>query len=274
MDLLTDYEIAKDNNEKIDSEILNIELLVQTIEDSFEQRINALKEEMYNRVADAKIIQDKKLSVLNAKQEQNNTILKKVQRILKIMDIIKENPTVKTPEVYYYTDRDEFGNYTSDKIKIYIHPIKMLRKNQYSIFNLYIVPNGKPKNKYSLVIRGYTIFGELIGRMYWGYVSGINESNCNFYVTVKDAPTQKELVSYAEKHLSKIKDMIPDTIDDLIRDYEEAKELLKDIRWQIKYLEDRKYYYENHYSGGTKTEEYKEVMKQLNALQLKRLSSK
>lgn len=271
MDILKDYENSKKNIEVISSKVLNIELLVKNIEDSYDQKISALKQEARLKVEAAKTQQNKKLEILNSEKEQNNAVLQKVQRILKVMDIIKENPTVTTPEVYYYTDRDEFGNYISNKRKIYTHPIKILRKDLYSIFNLYIVPNRKPKNKYSLIIRGYTIFGDLIGRMHWGYTPRINETSCNFYTTVKDAPTEKYLVSYAENNISKIKGTIPDTIDDLILDYEEAKELLKDIRWQIKYLEHKKYYYENHYSRGTETEEYKEIMKQLKQLTTKAL---
>jgi hypothetical protein len=273
MDLLNESNIAKNNIEIISSEILDMELLVKNIEESYDQKIRALQEEKFTRVSAAKKVQDRKLSVLNLKKEQNNAILRRVQHLLKIMNIIKGNPSVKIPKVYYYTDRDELGNYTSNKRMIYRHPIKMLRRDQYSIFNLYIVSNGKPKNKYSLIIRGYTIFGDLVGRNSWGYLPGINESHCNFYITVKDAPTEKFLVSYAEKNLSKIKNMIPDSIDDLIRDYKEAEELLKDIRWQIKYLEYKKDYYKNYYHNGTETKEYKEIIKQLNELTTKEVYS-
>lgn len=66
--------------------------------------------------------------------------------------------------------------------------------------------------------------------------------------------------------MNKIMSLIPDNFKDIEKDYIEAKELLKDPAWQIMYWERKKHYYENNYSHGTKTEEYKEVLKQLRKL--------
>jgi hypothetical protein len=203
-------------------------------------------------------------------REEPKVITSQVQTLLKLMTIIKD-PGIQNgaPEVSFYSDRDEKGAYINPKRKVIVEPIKTLREDMYSVIKLYIVPNGKPTNKYSLIIRGYHIFGELIRENFGEYVNRVNESHCNMKYTVKETPTEKELLEYANnpKNLPKIMALLPiRELDTLGEQYEEALNLLKDTEWQRLYYEDRKAYYENHYSRGTETPEYAAVLLALKQL--------
>lgn len=267
MDLLIEYEKAQQRLSEFNDQEETLKNLVNIVRDSYDEKVRLLENEKREKVHHAEQNRDSKVAAINLHREPLTNTVNRVQKLLKVMDIIKDNPTLLPIEVYYYSDRDEQGNYIRDKRKIYIDPIQVLRSDTYGIFNIYIVPNDKPKNKYSIIIRGRTIFDLMIPLHSQGYIFKIND-NANIRITVKDAPTEKELLEYIARpiNMQKIMDMIPQDLLPLIEDYKEAIELLKDVRWQRMYLEHKKHYYEEHVSRGTEDPEYKEILKQLQKL--------
>jgi hypothetical protein len=236
----------------------------------YRDKIHALEVERDNaiRVIEENIEQHK--IQYKADREASIATYKQVNTILKLMAITKD-PDIQngSPEVYFYSDKDENGNYIHPKRKVTIEPITTLREDRYSVIKLYIVPNGKPTNKYSLVIRGYHIFRELIKDTFKGNINRVNENHCNLKDVVKEATTEKELLEYANnpKNLSKIMALLPiEELNNIREQYDEAITLLKDKEWQILYYENIKDYYENHYSQGTETTEYAAVLLALKQL--------
>lgn len=271
MSLLKDYENAQKGLISIQNEKDAMQKLGDTVEKDYEVKIQKLMDEKYEAVKEVKRNIEEKEVVLNVQKVSYEGTITTVNRIRELMGIIMAHKVVSAPEVYTYSDRDEQGNYLgfNNKRKVPIDPIQTIKDDGYSIFNIYIVSNKKPTNKYSLIVRGYSIFGDLLRGHTFGHISGVNESSCNFYITIKDAPTQKDLLTYVEKYMSKILKALPSFYDTIVKEYQEAEKFLEEKEWQIFYWEGQKHYYEEHYSGGTETDEYKEVLKKLKELRSK-----
>jgi hypothetical protein len=247
--------------------------------ENFRKQIKVVSSKYYDLIRELEYKRDEETNALEKKRDkevattdqeiaQNKVFLDQIQRTLKMIRLHKEE--MKFPEVYQYSHHDEQGNYISDSRKIPYIPFKTLIDDKFNKIFLYVVPNGKPVNKYSLIIRGYTFFHEFIDRFFhrWGrsYISGVHTNSVNLELNIKDAPTKKELEEYAGKQDKRIRDLLPQNFQELIQEYEEAEKLSSQKEWQIIDLEDMKDYYENRYSDGTKTEEYKKVIKELKKL--------
>ncbi len=273
MDHILDlYALSKKSLLNIEEKKKSIDSLVSTIEKSYREKISALENEMRDQMHAAELNQKKLIDALNAERVPYTSTIDKVKRILEFIKLFMNNPSVYAPEIYRYFDRDDQGNYLgyNNKRMIMIDPIITIYQDTYNIFNLYIVPNNKkPTNKYSLIIRGYTIFGSIMRNYLYGFISGISDSNCNIFINVKDAPTVKELQSYVEKHMDKINNMIPKECISFAKEYEEAIELFNDVRWQIFYWESMKKYYEDGVYNGTEDPEYAIILDHLKQLKTK-----
>mgnify|MGYP007073538197 CR=1 FL=1 len=103
-------------------------------------------------------------------------------------------------------------------------------------------------------------------RARYGSISGIHDGECNIYVTVKDASTEKELLAYVESSMEKIKNSIPKECIVYASEYEDAKEKFQDKRWQLFYWEYQKENYEKHVSRGTEDPEYSKILKRIRDL--------
>lgn len=244
--------------------------------DVYGPEIQELKSKLSKKTLYVETQLDEALAELNRNIENNRSATKEAGEYFELMRMFEEHGENGRGDteasVYYYSDRDANGNYTSNKRKVFFEPIGTVYEDSCSIVQAFIVPNKKPINKFSLVLRGNTIFG--YGRDYrrllslrGGYISGVHEEKCNIIISVKDAATEKELLQYFEKSTKRINNMVPKELTELAQKYQEASKLLKDPEWLKAYLEDQAEYYEKHYSRGEETPEYKEIMKRLKKLQ-------
>jgi hypothetical protein len=274
MNLLDSYRDAVKRSNKLSAEESSINITKERekadLEYLYRDKIYAIEKERDQAISTIEDTANEKLQNLKQEKLQYSSTISQVKTLLKLMGIIK-NPDIQntSPEVYYYSDRDANGNYCNPKIAVSIEPIKTLLENMYSTIKLYVVPNGKPKNKYSLVIRGYNIFGSDLIPNFGGYINRINGPSCNLKYTVKDADNEHDLIMYANdpKNMTKIMNLLPtEQLKNLGEQYDQAMILLKDIQWQILYLGEQKYYYEHNYSNGTNTPEYAKVLKDLKLL--------
>lgn len=270
MDLINEYKAALKGLEKINNEesaaTKDANILTRKAQEDYNLAEQELRNKLNQSVRTAEETLAQKKTALEDQRKELRKTTALVNKIMKLIDIIKDpNTELTPPEIYYYSEWDVLSQ---GKRKVQVEPIKSLLNNKYVIANLYIVPNGKPTNKYSLIIRGYHIFGDLIQRNFKDTLNRICYTSCNLSYTVKEAPTQEELQVYLNnpKNLSKIIHMIPDELGTLEVLYQEALELIKDINWQIFYLEYRKNYYEKNYTRGTETPEYAAVLKELKQL--------
>lgn len=272
MNLLSDYKIATKSIARLEKEQEGIVYVAETkksdIQFKYREKIYELERERNNVIETISKEAKERTDTLETEVKQLSVVVDEVQRILRFQEIFKTGIHKSTPEVYYYSDRDPQGNYLPNKRKVLIAPVKSLIDDKYNTFNLYIVPNGKPVNKFSLVIRGYTIFGDILNNHRFGYVRSISETNCNVSMGVKDALSERALFEYMNRpqNMKKIMELLPQDLNKLGEEYEKAVKLLEQKEWQIFYLQDKKSYYENHYSHGTETPEYAEILKALKIL--------
>jgi hypothetical protein len=242
-------------------------VLVNDIKKSYERRISALQTEMSDSVNEAERNREAQVGQLNESAVPHKTTISNVKKILRYMDLLRMDNTPWSPAVYTYSNYDENGKYISVKRKITFDPICTILSDEYNALMLYIVPNKKPVNKFSLVIRGYSIFAKMdLFRARYGSISGIHDLECNIYATVKDASTEKELLAYVESSMEKIKTSIPKECIEFATEYEDAKEKFQDPRWQLFYWEYQKENYEKHVSSGTSDPEYSKILGRIREL--------
>lgn len=128
---------------------------------------------------------------------------------------------------------------------------------QYLKVWVYIMGNNKPKNCFSLKIRVKSMFQ-------WQFEEFRIDSR-----NIKDLPTEKELELWYEKNKNNLRwkwgvsfVYLPDILEahaDLEQKFEKARELWKQKSWQRAFWLHKKDYYENHYTSGTDTDEYKDI---------------
>jgi hypothetical protein len=223
------------------------------------KRENILEKWLYNQ-RDKEFIKSKKAKEKQEKTgEKHHAILDQYESIMKNIDIIRESRLPEEPQV----DISERG----DDVLL-SKPITVLQNNEYAFVGVYIVPNEKPKNKYSLVIVGDSIFREF--REFKSYGLPCNCSTpsgyyCRIEIAIKDLPTKEELMKYDNnKTFKKIATRLYEVLNEKAKMYNFAKKLYESKEWKIAYLEYKKDYYENHYSRGIEQPEYKAICKELN----------
>jgi len=196
---------------------------------------------------------------------------KEFNRIIQFIETSKKERDLNI-EVYNYdypknnkgeVIRTKNGNYP-EKEKIYINPISILKDDNFYKIAIYIYNNRKPKNKYTLCVIGRSIFDskEILSLGRGGYLSDINE-NGNFKGVLKELPEKKDLIDWFKKNKNKVfKEQIK-IIEEVIKEYQGVLRNINSNKWEIAYLENKKDYYENHYSGGIEKQEYLEVIYKL-----------
>jgi hypothetical protein len=126
-------------------------------------------------------------------------------------------------------------------------------ERDYLILSVRIDTSGKPVNKYSLKILGFSpivIYGHSYGHSYNGYL--------------KDYSDKEELKRYWERNKEKKLKNILEKYEEEEKNYKEFLEKYKNDEKFVKlWLLKKKGYYEGNYSREKETEEYAEIIKKL-----------
>lgn len=237
--------------------------------DIYRPQMDALRDAEFKAIQAVEKDRDEKVAKMKEDIKARQVVVDQVKRILTLFNVSSEDHA-HSNALYRYERHDEKGNYLSDARRVTIDPVGCLIDNAYLNIKVYLVENGKPKNKYCLYAVGHSIFaGEHclgLDKFCYGYIRGVHEVGSNVRSVLKEGPVAEDLLKWYEKNKATL---MADYIADhrkVEQDYVEAMELMKDIHWTILHLEDRKDYYENSYSGGTETPEYKEICGRLSAL--------
>lgn len=271
-------DICKKNNKEIS--ILKSKKEKQEENNSKEE--NKLQEKYLELESNLREKKSKELQVINKKEEREyrdyNKKIESLSEPLKIKDKVisfirinneTKNYSIKTPEVYEYDYlRSPQGFIEGDKQKIFYNPLIVLVDDDFKKVLLYSTNNRKPKNKFSLIAVGSSIFSDKkLIKIPYSYGLNANIDNSNIRTLIKDFPTEEELKEYLNKNKKRIlKDFLVEH-EKIEKEYKDLEPLFDSKEWKIAFLEDEKDYYENRYSHGTETEEYKKVCNKLKELQ-------
>jgi hypothetical protein len=249
-------------------------------EDDFRNKESAITEAKYAALTELKKTKEAKLLEFENARTYSKTVSEEANLIFNLFDISRRKDRnlvfglytygypkdVNGKEVLGY--KDATGDWISyEKIKHYIEPFGILRDDEYAKICAFIVENDKPINKFSLIIAGKTIFPDDLTKLDKAYGWKVHDDNARVRLTIRDAPTKKELLDYYHKNIVKIRANVLDRIVVLVAQYEEALSLWNDKEWQKLYWENKANYYRSGYHNGTETPKYKEVMEQLKLLQ-------
>lgn len=237
-----------------------------------------LKKELEAEEREEREIIDKALEKQKAdteKQEQpHKEKTKQFNRIIEFIRISKKEHNLNF-EVYkmdYPKDRKgevirtKSGDYP-EEIQIDYKPLDTIRNDGFIKLKIFITENRKPKNKFSLIAVGNTIFNKDILNIPYSYYNfGCHINSANIETGIKDFPTKEEVKEYYKRNFGKI---LKDFREKHKKAEEEYKRVISETdtkEWEIAYLESQKYYYKNLYSHGEETKKYKQIIKKLKAL--------
>jgi hypothetical protein len=255
----------KEANEKLEK--------IRNKQEISDKAINELKNATYSRKWEReKEVQNKfseELGMIEAKNKQmvdhfnaisesSHNVVSEYEKIIENMDIINRGKTLQKPAVYSRRWRDGHK---------YYEPTDTIQENKYAFVYAYIVENDKPKNKFSLVIIGNSIFD--LPQLRKGYMSSCNtDEYASIEISVKDFPTSEEALKYYQKNSGNTKKEIYETLNECAKFYEEVKKLYEQKEWKIKYLDNKKQYYSELINRNCPeyTDKYNELCKELNDL--------
>lgn len=248
-------------------------------EDDFRNKERAIIDAKYAALTELKKIKEAKLLEFENARTYSKSVSEEANLLFKLFDISRREDRNLVFGIYTYgypldaegkevrNYKDANGNWPmTEKIKHYIEPFNILRDDKYAKICAFVIENDKPINKFSLIIAGKTIFPDNLTKLDKACGWKVHDDNARIRLTIRDAPTRKELLDYYHKNIVKIRANVLDRIVVLVVQYEEALSLWNDNEWQKLYWENKANYYRTGYHNGTETPEYKEVMEQLELL--------
>jgi hypothetical protein len=160
--------------------------------DIYQKKIRDIEEERDNAIRAVEATRDKAIAEKNKEIEAHNSVIEQAKRILAILSANIEPLAIGDDEV----KTREYGTETLGESLGY------LLDDDYLKIKLFIILNSKPKNKYSLIAVGRSIFDEPLIKYHYGYGMEIQDSYLRFKlkVVLKDAPTPDELRDWLKKH--------------------------------------------------------------------------
>jgi phosphoglycolate phosphatase-like HAD superfamily hydrolase len=244
---------------------------INTLEyDVYRDKIHAIEKERDDKINLIKAKKDAEIAKLDKEIEEQRVVVKEVERIYNLIDVYRDNLKEPfKPEVclYTYSDRDEQGNYISDRRKVTLEAFATLGLGKYIASSVYVAENGKPVNKYTLVVAFSTIFNQDVFKTNWSYIHNINKEHGTVMIPLKEGPDKDKLIEWYRKN------GLPKDVQDrfnehasLEKAYDEAIKLYDSKEWKKGYLQWKKKYYEEDYSHGIETPEYKAICEELNNL--------
>lgn len=217
----------------------------RAINNSYGDKIRELERIKCNKLSVIEAKKKGEIDALSAEASGHIQTTTKVDRYLHFIRLRISNAfKAEAPKITYRKDPHSMSPGMETAI-----PMATLRDDLYNKVFLYIIPNKKAVNKFSLVIQGQcTLLG---AEDVW---KGRIELN------IKDAPTEEELIGYMNRNMEKIQVKINlSVLDQLAVEYAEAVKFFEDPIWKTFYVERRMDYYRHRVSGGTSNQEYKDL---------------
>jgi hypothetical protein len=243
------------------------------IKDIFWNKKRELQEEENKQISNLEQKEEEKNNDFESEKTEHKEVIKEFKESLEFYKISlkMDRETLKSPQVYYYGYvKDEKGNsdYSKEKQRFYINPINVLIDDEFKKILVYITKNNKPKNCFSLIVCGNTRLTSNLLEIPYSFGIHTQIDNSNIRTRIKDFESEEEAKSYFNRNKTKIlKSFLEEHSKIELKYCEFIKEIKADEelkkKWRVAYLEDKKYYYENNYSQGTETEEYKQIVKEL-----------
>ena len=251
--------------------------------DVYEEKIRKLEAERDAEIDKLENSLKAELGKLKAEEEQCYLVIKDVQLTFKMMELFERGFDPQELRYYQYTDKDDQGNYIGTRVrKIYGDPVQVMASDKYKHVAVFLVENGKPVNKWSLVAAGRSVFAELLQNLRgFGSSSGISnfEPSADRIAVLREGPSREKLLAWYEKqgrypeHLCQAGKAMLEWLQAHIKlqdCFEEAVRLYGTREWRLAFLDHRKHYYEHSYSNGTQTDEYKAVLEEIRIFQTTR----
>lgn len=259
-----EWKLLGDDEKKIRDKIWELEKKIRDKKYQAEKEIDIKKEKLKNQISN--------------EEEPHQRKVAEFKRILEYIDIIQDKDKTLDFEVYDYGyPKDEKGEVKRvlkegcwcypEREKIFYPELSTIKDDEYARIKAFIVENRKPKNKFSLIVVGKSIFPEFIVQREREYGIHANTTNDNIRLSLKDAPTKEELVLYFGKHKSTI-------LKDFLNEHEKAEQEYRDVAdiitknkdYILAYWEYNKDYFENSVSRGSESETYKQVLIEIEKL--------
>lgn len=165
--------------------------------DVYQKKIREIEQERDNAIQAVEETRDKIIAEKNQEIQAHYSVIKQAKRILAILSTNEaKSLTIGDDEVKV----NEYGTVSPGESLGY------LLDDDYLKIKLFIITNNKPKNKYSLIAVGRSIFDKPLIEYPYSYGMNIADSYLGFVVkaVLKFAPAPDELKDWFKKHKDSI----------------------------------------------------------------------
>lgn len=244
------------------SEIEMLDKKYSEVEDFYYKEIRKLESEKYEKIL--AIEQQKQLlrDIQSSFFEKMNEPIIQFEKVLLLIDHTKrENEKDLTLEPY-----SRYGT---------VEEVSTLIDNEYLNLRVFIYNNKKPKNKYTICIAGKSFFwNRELTKYPYSYSCRLDWPSISpsILIELKDASSVEELILWWEKN-KKRSFWNEKEHNELVNLYKWTLENCNTYEWELEYLLYKKRYYEERVYRGTEKPEYEEILKALNELEKRKLSS-
>lgn len=201
--------------DELDQEKEKISNAIRSVKDTYWYKKNELEAEE-RRIIDLLSEQENRIQKEKNKQiEELYQVISRVKRIIRYLELEKTRDLTISDKIETYHNT-------------YIESLGYFYNDEYLKIKVFILSNDKPKNKYTLILLGKTIFYKELLELPYSYgIRGLNDFGFNLRLDLQDLPSIEEIKDYYEKHKDKL-------IKDFIGSYQKVKqefiETLKNYR--------------------------------------------
>jgi len=182
--------------------------------DIYRPRIRAIEREQNEAIATATDNYDDMIAVVDGQIDGQSELVLQANRILEFLKLTPQDLTMSDDEVK--------PGYCAEK---YQESLGYLYDGSYLKIKAFIIGNRKPKNKYSLILVGRSLFSKNIIEYPYSYGIDLNcKRNFHLLLVVKDGDSISALQEYYTKRQPSI---LKETIakhEEVVAEYEEAKQ--------------------------------------------------
>lgn len=187
-EVIEELSKARDGErEKRDKEIYHLKW------DVYQEKIKRITEERDNAISAVEAIRDKAIAEKDHEIQAHYTLIQQARRILTILSA-NENESLAIGD-----DEVKIRHYGTDSQG---ESLGYLLDDDYLKIKLFIITNNKPKNRYSLIALGRSLFDDALIKYPDIYIDNLNDLYLRFRLRtiLQFAPAPDELKAWLAKH--------------------------------------------------------------------------
>lgn len=184
-----------EEREKLDKEIYHLKW------DVYREKIKRIENERDNAIHAVEVTRDKAIAEKDKEIQDHYALIQQTKRILEMLSLNENKPLA------IGDDEAKLSYYGTESLG---ESLGYLLDDDYLKIKLFIITNRKPKNRYSLIALGRSLFNDALIKYPDIYIDNLNDLHSRFRLRtiLQFAPTPDELKAWLAKHPMILKDTL------------------------------------------------------------------